>query len=115
MPEEDFDLSRIKESIDLMREMEAKMAEKLKSLSREVKDLTGFRRDVEARMRVVESKDFEEIRQSIYMIESKIKSLEMQHDDRKETWRIALNFVVQLVWVSMAAWLLTKLGLQGPL
>jgi septal ring factor EnvC (AmiA/AmiB activator) len=115
MSEEDFDLSRIKESIDLMREMEAKMAEKLKSLSREVKDLTGFRRDVEARMRVVESKDFEEIRQNIYIIESKMKSLEMQHDDRKETWKIALNFVVQLVWVSMAAWLLTKLGLQGPL
>lgn len=115
MADEHFDLSRAKILIDDIQETESKIADKVKLMSREVKELSGFRRDVEARMRVLESKDFDEIRQSIYDIESRIKSFEMQHDDSKEKWKTALNFVVQLAWVSMAAWLLTKLGLQGPL
>lgn len=97
------------------RETDSKIMEKLKSLAREIRELSSSRHDLEARMRVLESKDFEEIRQNIYSMESRMKSFETQHNDRKEKWQIVLNFVVQLIWVAMAAWLLAKLGLQGPL
>jgi chromosome segregation ATPase len=115
MSEEDFDFTRVKDLINSLRETDAKIADRLKGLAKEIKELSSLKHEFEARMRVVESRDFEEMRQSIYGIEGRMKSFEAQHDDSKEKWRTALNFVVQLLWVSMAAWLLTKLGLQGPL
>jgi len=115
MSEEDFDPIPANDVIKSLREADSKMMEKTKSLAREVRDMSSSWHDIEARMRVLESKDFEEIRNSLYGIESRIKSLESQHDDRKEKWQIVINFMVQLIWVSMAAWVLTKLGLQGPL
>ena len=115
MSEEDLNQSAGNDIIKSLREADSRIIEKTKGLAREVRDISESWRDLEARMRVLESKDFEDIRNSLYGIESRIKSLESQHNDRKEKWQIVINFVVQLIWVSMAAWVLTRLGLQGPL
>ena len=98
-----------------LREADSRIIEKTKGLAREVRDISESWHDLEARTRVLESKDFEEIRNSLYGIEGRMKSLESQNNDRKQKWQIVINFVVQLIWVSMAAWVLTRLGLQGPL
>lgn len=71
--------------------------------------------DLDARVRVLESEDFEKLKQDIYKMESRLHSFESEYDKRKENWKMMINFAVQLIWVSMAAWLLTKLGLQAPL
>lgn len=84
-------------------------------LESEMKELVIQRQDLDARMRVLEAEDMVRLRQDFYRLESKMSSFESDHDNRKENWRMVLNFVVQLLWVSMAAWLLTKLGLQAPL
>lgn len=114
MSEEDFDSSPENE-VKNLKEANSRIMEKTKALARDFKEILGSWHDLEARIRVLESKDFEDIRNNLYGIESRIKSLEAQHNDRKEKWQIVINFVVQLMWVSMAAWVLTKLGLQGPL
>jgi predicted nuclease with TOPRIM domain len=114
MSEEDFDPSG-NDILKSLRETDSRIIEKTKGLAREVRDISGSLHELEARMRVLESKDFEEVRNSLYGMESRMKSLEAQHNDRKEKWQIVINFVVQLIWVSMAAWVLTRLGLQGPL
>jgi predicted nuclease with TOPRIM domain len=115
MSEEDLNQSSGNDIIKSLRETDSRIIEKTKGLAREVRDMSESWRDLEARMRILELKDFEEIRNSLYGVESRIKSLEAQHNDRKEKWQIVINFVVQLIWVSMAAWVLTRLGLQGPL
>lgn len=115
MSEEDLNQSAWNDIVKNLREADLRIMEKTKGLAREVREASDYWHDLEARMRVIESKDFEEIRNSLYGIESRMRSLESQHNDRKEKWQIIINFVVQLIWVSMAAWVLTKLGLQGPL
>lgn len=71
--------------------------------------------DVETRIRVLEALDVNEMRRIIHDLEGKMKVMEMAGDDRKKNLTTAVNFVMQLIWVCMAAYLLTKLGLQAPL
>jgi chromosome segregation ATPase len=91
------------------------LSKRISEMDRGLRSLESMAHDLEARVRVLESADMERLKQDLYKLESKINSFESDHDDRKENWRMVANFVVQLLWVSMAAWLLTKLGLQAPL
>lgn len=91
------------------------LSKRISELDREFRSLGAVSHDLEARVRVLESSDIERFKQDLYKLESKMNSFESDHDDRKENWRMVANFIVQLLWVSMAAWLLTKLGLQAPL
>lgn len=91
------------------------LSKRISELDRQFRSLEAMGHDLEARMRVLESADMEKFKQDLYKLESKMNSFESDHDDRKENWRMVINFVIQLIWVSMAAWLLTKLGLQAPL
>jgi len=70
---------------------------------------------LQIRLSIIESNNLEDLKKDIYSLNSKVKMLESEHDNRKEKWQMGLNFLVQLIWVAMAAWLLTKLGLQPPL
>lgn len=91
------------------------LSKKISELDRQFRSLETIVHDLDARMRVLESADMERFRQDLYKLESKMNSFESDHDKRKENWRIVTNFIIQLIWVGMAAWLLTKLGLQAPL
>jgi hypothetical protein len=91
------------------------LSKRISEMDRGLRSLEMTSHDLEARVRVLESSDVERFKQDLYKLESKINLFESDHDDRKENWRMAANFIVQLLWVSMAAWLLTKLGLQAPL
>jgi chromosome segregation ATPase len=122
MADNDFDKSEITSSIKALQEVDSKLMDRTKQLSRQMSDLNKefgqineYKHDLDARIRVLESEDVEGLRQEVYRLDSKINAFETQHDDSKEKWRVAMNFVIQLAWVSMAAWLLLKLGLQAPL
>jgi chromosome segregation ATPase len=107
--------SSLKESIDKVTDKARSIAKRLSEIEREIYDLMRSKHDLEARVRTLESEDIEVLKKHVYEIDSKVRSFESDHDKRKQSWNMALNFFVQLLWVSMAAWLLTKLGLQGPL
>lgn len=70
---------------------------------------------LQIRLSIIESNNLEDLKKDICHLNSKVKMFESEHDNRKEKWQMGLNFLVQLIWVAMAAWLLTKLGLQPPL
>ena len=91
------------------------ISKKYADLQEKIEELTEFKTDLEARVRLLETVDIDRIKQDLYKIDSKVASFESDYDERKEKVKMVLNFVVQLVWVSMAAWLLSKLGLQPPL
>lgn len=84
-------------------------------LEEDVKKLIVQRQDLDARVRVLEAEDTNKMKHDLYKLESRMSSFESDHDDRKENWKMILNFIAQLLWVAMAAWLLTELGLQAPL
>lgn len=109
------------ESNDNTPESMPRMLEKTRILSKKVseleKDIRRFlysKEDLEVRIKILET-EHERMSDHMSEMERNIKKLELNHDDRKERWNMAVNFVVQLAWVSMAAFLLSKLGLQAPL
>lgn len=106
MPEPD---GRATDSLEVVQE-------RIRSLAESVRDLRESVRDIEKRSRSLETEHMEELRQRLCNIEGKTSSFESAHDDHKEKWNMALNFVVQLMWVATASFVLTKLGLNmGPL
>lgn len=91
------------------------LREKIRSMSECVADIKDRMRDVERRMRELETDHMERIRRSIYDLENHVSNFKVTSENHKERWKMALNFIVQLVWVVMASYVLTKLGLGvGP-
>lgn len=120
--EQGSDLNYFKTLISELQESHKRSEERMKQLlndntdlEKEIKNLKEFKYELEARVKSIESEDFEKIKHELYKIESKLDKFESIHTDRKEKLNTIFNFAVQLAWVSMAAWLLTKLGLQPPL
>lgn len=108
-------IAELQESDSLTKERLSNLIRKNSNLEKEIENLNKSRYEIEARLRVLESEDFEKIKHEVYRMESTLQKFESQHDDRKQNLNTIINFIVQLAWVSMAAWLLTKLGLQPPL
>jgi tRNA G10 N-methylase Trm11 len=117
--EKDQDFIYLKNVAIELQENDSRILEKIKNLikknldlEKEIKDLNKIKYDFETRLKLLES---EIEKHDFYKLENSIEKFESQHDDRKQKWNSAINFMVQLAWVSMAAWLLTRLGLQPPL
>jgi hypothetical protein len=90
--------------------------EKTRGLEGSVRELKDGVRDLERRVREIEMEKIEELRRKLLALEGRASSFESAHDDNKEKWSMALNFVVQLMWVVTASFVLTKLGFNmGPL
>lgn len=117
--EKDSNLTHLKGLVVELQESNSKILDKLRNVSKknidlekEIKDLNKSKYEIDTRLKILES---EIQKHDFYKIENTIEKFESQHDDRKQKWSMIINFVVQLAWISMAAWLLTKLGLQPPL
>lgn len=64
----------------------------------------------------METNGMDRINRSIYALENQVSNFRTADTIRKERWGMLLNFVVQLVWVVMAAYVLGKLDIDmGPL
>lgn len=64
----------------------------------------------------METTGMDRINRSIYALEHQVSNFRTADTIRKERWGMLLNFVVQLVWVVMAAYVLGKLDIDmGPL
>jgi chaperonin cofactor prefoldin len=71
---------------------------------------------------VLESKDisglfqenFDEMEQNIEDLDRRLLALEGDHGRHNERWNKIGSFVIQLIWVVLAAYILTKLHLQAP-
>ena len=47
-------------------------------------------------------------------IDKRLSVVETSTDKSQDRWNKIISFVIQLAWVVLAAWLLTKLNLQAP-
>jgi predicted transcriptional regulator len=122
MSDSNFNPYELQRNLKILQESNHKMLDKIKSLAKssaefeqETKKLIDHKHELEARVRVLEAANFEEIKYQIHKLNSDIQALQLKNDDNKEKFKRFFDFAIQLAWVSMAAWLLTKLGLQAPL
>lgn len=56
----------------------------------------------------------DKIIENSHELDVRLKSLEIAKGGYEENWKSIVNFVVQVIWVVMAAYILMKLGLQSP-
>ena len=88
----------------------------MRSLSDALSDIKDRVREIEKRTRDIETEEINHIKKCLYKLENHVSNSRTVDQARKERWGMALNFVVQLVWVVMAGYMLTKLGIgMGPL
>ena len=64
---------------------------------------------------VMESKGSQCLLDNINNLDKRLSAFEMATGQSKYRWNQFLTFVIQLAWVILAAWVLTKLNLQLPI
>lgn len=65
--------------------------------------------------KIMESeKEIDLLDKTVSVLEKRIITLESSTGQNQDRWNRIMNFAIQLVWVVLAAWLLTKLNLQPP-
>jgi uncharacterized coiled-coil protein SlyX len=132
-----FELStRIDERVQLMMKKQEDLEKKLDAQMQKTNDMTTRvtvlesqvqkASDMNNRLAALESKNnnqekIKEISESVtgiaaivHNMELKVQSLEGNTKRQEARWKTIFGFVVQLIWVVLAAYLLYRLGLQSP-
>lgn len=108
------DISDVQEAVARLFEKVKNMSKKVSELEKETREGAELKAASDVRLKMLES-EFQRMSEDFLETDRKIRIFELNHDNRKERWNMAVNFIIQLAWVSMAAFILTKLGLQAPL
>jgi len=108
------DISDVQGAVARLFEKARSFSERMSELEKEARQISDLKANSDVRLRILES-DLRRLSDDFSEMDRKVRMFELNHDSRKEKWNTAINFIIQLVWVSMAAFLLSKLGLQAPL
>lgn len=108
------EIQDIQESLKRLLDKSKSLFKKVWELDEEAGRSEDFRSDAGVRIKILES-EMDRISKNMSEMDRRLRIFELNHDNRKERWNMVINFVIQLIWVAMAAFLLTKLGLQPPL
>lgn len=102
-------MSRVDERLKLVNNNQEQFLRKIENSSD--KQIELFRK-----LAVLEShqSDVSKINESIRDMEKRLSKIEIDHGNHSERWKTVANFIIQLIWVILAAYLLTKLNLQSP-
>jgi len=101
-------------NIQKLCDLSTRIDERVKTVQTNQKKFETSFEIVQQKVAVLESKDICPIQQEIKELEKRIVTLEMSEGQNKDRWNKILTFVIQIIWVVLAAWLLMKLGLQSP-
>jgi hypothetical protein len=123
-------LTQATENVQKLFELSTRIDERVKliqlqqeSLDRKFEDLTRRNLELIQKVAVLESKDvdgmdiFEKIGETqgeIVELDKRICALEGGNARSADRWNRIATFMIQLVWVVLAAYMLTKLNLQPP-
>lgn len=88
------------------------MRERIGSMSESLSYLKDRMAEMESRIRQIENKEIGSLKERVHSIDARVAAVDSASDDSKQKWRMALNFIVQLMWVVTASFVLAKLGLQ---
>jgi predicted nucleic acid-binding Zn-ribbon protein len=108
------DISDIQEAVTRLSERVKTISKRMSDFEKDTRQMSDFRANADVRIEILGS-ELNQLSEDFSGLDRRMKAFELNNDSRKEGWKMVINFVIQLVWVSMAAFILTKLGLQAPL
>jgi len=113
-----FDLStRIDERVKAIQTNQTNQA----NLESKIESLVTSHNLAMQKIVVLESRDVKyldsklsEYEREISSMDKRLSTVEASSGQNQDRWNKIMSFVIQLVWVILAAWLLMKLNLQAP-
>ena len=112
-----FDLStRIDERVKMIQLRQEQMDKRVDENLQHVGSIMQKIAVLESKERVVEgvSKNIEVLEQAAVNMDKRLDVVEGKNQASNDRWNRIATFIIQLVWVILAAYLLTKLHLQAP-
>ena len=117
-------LTQTSENIQKLFELSTRIDERVKSIQSkqdridlQINDVINQYIQLMQKIAVLESTVDAEIlncEKQIVEIDKRLSRLENEDGKKTEKWKGIVNFIVQLVWIVIAAYILTKLNLQAP-
>lgn len=105
----EFTLQTI-ESINSLISLSSKIDERVQNIMKNWDDLEK-KLDFQIEKK---NKEIDEIKEAINKIELKLENINSITENQETRWKGIMNFVIQILWIVLAAYLLTKLNLQAP-
>lgn len=105
-----FDLtSRLDERIKLVNNNQEQVIKK-------IEDHADKQIEIFRKLAILETyqEDISKVLGEIHNLEKRVSKIEIDHGNHSERWKSIATFIIQLIWVILAAYLLTKLNLQSP-
>jgi hypothetical protein len=96
------------------RSLDEKLDKRTKILHEKIKKTEEQLIGLETNIRILENKNFDKLCEDLHDLEIRIKTIEVAQGGHDQNWKMFFNFIIQVVWVVMAAYILLKLGLQSP-
>jgi hypothetical protein len=123
-------LSQASDNIQKLFDLSTRIDERVKSIQfqyenmdRRIEEIARRHFDILQKLAVLEQKQLgdaelpdliSECEDAIRAIDGRLAMLENAKGRSDDRWNRIGSFVIQLIWVILAAWLLTKLNLQAP-
>lgn len=114
-------LSRLDERVKNLHTTQSKIEDQIARMSKSQTSLfnktSAIFADLElhqSRIKNLENEDFEEIRNSINQINSKIQSMDVRVGNNDSRWFLLFDSVWKIVLMLIASYILYKLGWQPP-
>jgi len=131
MPEDNMTvqiLSQTSESIAKLFDLSTRIDERVKAIQTKQHDLDvrlegviKSHQEMMQKIAVLESKDddhledqVDQCKKDLFSLDKRLTAVEADSGRTQDRWNKIFTFVIQLVWVLLAAWLLLKLNLQAP-
>lgn len=121
-------LSQASENIQKLFDLSTRIDERVKSiqinqsdLEDKIERLLSSHHTATSKIAVLESRDnrlmeakLSECEKEVATLDKRVMIVESHSGQAHDRWNKIMSFVIQLVWVILAAWLLMKLNLQAP-
>jgi len=110
-----FELTtRVDERVQLMMKKQEDLEDKIDAQLKEINALAIRVTMLESRNGAAMQNDVEKMKESFHQMELKMAGVEKSTAASENRWKTIGGFVLQILWVLLAAYLLFKLGLQAP-
>lgn len=105
--------TRVDERVVLMMKNQENLERKLDEQLKKSHDLDSRITNVE---RVSDERfpQIDKLKNDVHKLEFELQAVKITQGGAEGRWKTIINFSVQIAWVLLAAWLLTKIGLQPP-
>jgi septal ring factor EnvC (AmiA/AmiB activator) len=90
------------------------LQDKNRQLEEILADISQNKQNILAKLLVIEETTHE-LHEDMKALEKRIIILESDNNKNRDRWNNIISLIMQIIWVLLAAWLLSKLNLQPPI